>query len=459
MEFTKKYSDLIISKNRLDVLEGTTHSGKTTVGAGVKFMLECAASTKRFHGIAAADLGTAEKNIINAEHGILNEWGDYVSYYPKGLGVIRFPHLVLRLENGDTKIIYVFGYDDSTRWKKILGGQLGCLYIDEANIAHIDFIREAAIRNDYMLWTLNPDDPNLPIYDEYINHCRPQEGYNSDYPAELLEQLNKEPRAGWAHWYFTFDHNIGCTPEKRQQIIDNAPVGTKLHKNKVLGLRGVGGGALYAGYMDESLIIPYHKINADSLAEIICAVDMGSYTGQSDKGDKKARTIATVTGYSQGYQRVVVLEAKQIDSNDIDFVVDEVDKLLAPYWANYYTRLTKIVIDYGDSGDLLIRTWRKRSRLKGVAVKGCVKTGKINGTPKAINLQSRAQLKVQLLMGQFMLWTTRSVESYKAHYNIMSTPDGKELETGREINDYADSLTYTLTEKWVKVSNLTKGAI
>ena len=35
------------------------------------------------------------------------------------------------------KIIYVVGYSDKRRWEKALGGQLGCLYIDEINIGDI----------------------------------------------------------------------------------------------------------------------------------------------------------------------------------------------------------------------------------------------------------------------------------------------------------------------------------
>ncbi len=65
------------------------------------------------------------------------------------------------------------GYADKARWKKALGGQYGCLYIDEINIADIDFVREAAMRCDYLLATLNPDDPGLPVYAEFIDHARP----------------------------------------------------------------------------------------------------------------------------------------------------------------------------------------------------------------------------------------------------------------------------------------------
>lgn len=42
-------------------------------------------------------------------------------------------------------MIYVMGYGDKKKWQKALGGQYGCLYIDEINTADIDFVREAVM--------------------------------------------------------------------------------------------------------------------------------------------------------------------------------------------------------------------------------------------------------------------------------------------------------------------------
>ena len=305
-----------------------------------------------------------------------------------------------------------------------------------------------------MLWTLNPDSPDLAIYDKYINHARPIDKYINQYPQELLEALNKEPKAGYRHWYCTFDDNIACTQEKKQKLIDSVPIGSKRYKNKILGIRGHGEGMLYEPYMHDEQLIDYLRIDADALEEVICSVDMGTATASAD--NKHAHTIASIVGFSRKYQRVVVLETAYIPSNDIDFIVDAVDKLLLPYWANYFRKLTKIVIDYGDSGQLLVRTWKKRTRLKGVIVKACVKTGNVQGTKKAINLQSRAQLKCQLLMGDYLLWTDRAKQSFIAHQNIMANKNDSEQDMNNIHNDYADSLTYALTEKWLKVSNLIK---
>ena len=68
------------------------------------------------------------------------------------------PHILFHTSGGD-KIIFVVGYGNKRKWKDALGGQYGCLYIDEINTADIEFVRESAMRSDYLMATLNPDDP------------------------------------------------------------------------------------------------------------------------------------------------------------------------------------------------------------------------------------------------------------------------------------------------------------
>lgn len=75
-----------------------------------------------------------------------------------------------------------------------LGSQFGCVLIDEVNTANVEFVREISTRNDYLMMTLNPDDPNLPIYKEFINCARPLEKYKDDVPREIMEQLNSEEK-------------------------------------------------------------------------------------------------------------------------------------------------------------------------------------------------------------------------------------------------------------------------
>jgi len=268
-----KYKAFLKHEAPVEFLEGTTLAGKTTVGI-FKFMLKVAESPKKLHILAGLDLGTIEKNIINKELGLLDVFGPLVQYNAAGRGQHSLPHIAYR-----DKIIYVFGYDNKARWKKALGGQYGCLYIDEINIADMEFVREAAMRCDYMIATLNPDDPDLPVYKEYINHSRPLPEFKDDAPEELNQMLCEEPKPGWTHWFFSFKHNLGLSPEKKAQAIENVAEGTKLYKNKILGLRGRATGLVF-NLRSENIITPARAKEFKYLL-FSCGVDT-SYSRQSE---------------------------------------------------------------------------------------------------------------------------------------------------------------------------------
>jgi PBSX family phage terminase large subunit len=243
---SNKYKAFIKHTAPVEFLEGTTAAGKTTVGI-FKFMLLVAESKKKYHIIAAKDTGTAEKNIINKDLGIVDDFGILTEYNGNGTKDEKIPHILYHTSSGD-KIVYVMGYGDKKKWQKALGGQYGCLYIDEINTADIDFVREAMMRADYTMATLNPDDPSLPVYKEYINCSRPLPEYKNDAPDEINNMLTEEPKPGWAHWFFSFVHNAGLPKEKIDQIILNVPKGTKLWKNKIQGLRGRATGLVFSNF-------------------------------------------------------------------------------------------------------------------------------------------------------------------------------------------------------------------
>jgi len=235
------------NSSALEVLEGTTAAGKTTCGA-YKFVLRVMASNKQLHILAAEDTGAAEKNIIQKDLGIVSLFPEsLLEYKGNGSADYKMPHLVVHSSRGN-KIIFVVGYRDKTRWKDALGGQYGCLYIDEINTANMDFVREAVMRADYVMATLNPDDPELPVYKEYINRCRPIPGWSYDTPVEILQELSEPEHPGWAHWFFTFEDNRGLSEAKKRQIIESVPEGTKLYKNKILGLRGKATGLVFSNF-------------------------------------------------------------------------------------------------------------------------------------------------------------------------------------------------------------------
>ncbi len=249
---SQKYIDFINTTKNVDAdfLEGTTASGKTTVGAGVKFMNMVSRSIKKLHIIASKTTGTAEKNIIQQDNGILDIHKGKAKYYGNGDKDYKIPHIKF-----EDKIIFVLGYDNRDKWELVLGSQFGCVYIDEINTANIDFIREISTRNDYLMATLNPDDPSLPVYKEFINRSRPYKKYVKDVPIEIMQELNEEPVPKWRYWFFTFNDNLSLSKEDIEKKKRSAPKGTKLYKNKIQGLRGRATGLIFSNFSRKNNVI------------------------------------------------------------------------------------------------------------------------------------------------------------------------------------------------------------
>ena len=99
LELSPKFKDFLVTLTEREYLEGTTAAGKTTVGI-FKFGLMVIRSSKKFHVMAGADLGTVEKNVINAELGFLTQFEGLAEYYGNGKGNIKLPHIELQTKDG-----------------------------------------------------------------------------------------------------------------------------------------------------------------------------------------------------------------------------------------------------------------------------------------------------------------------------------------------------------------------
>lgn len=306
---SEKYKAFLRCDAPVEFLEGTTAAGKTTVGL-FKFMLKVAESPKKLHIIAAKDTGTAEKNIINKDLGIIDDFGVLVEYNGNGTRAEKIPHILFHTSQGD-KVIYVMGYGDKKKWQKALGGQYGCLYIDEINTADIDFVREAAMRCDYLMATLNPDDPNLEIYREYINCSRPLPEWEHETPGEIKDELKEEPKPGWVHWFFSFVHNLGLPAEKLQRIMDNTPKGTKIWKNKIEGLRGKATGLIFSNFDRKKHVITIDQAKKLRFRKFTAGLDT-SYSSKSPD------TIAMIFQGITEDRKLVTLEEKVYNNEKLD---------------------------------------------------------------------------------------------------------------------------------------------
>lgn len=309
-----KYKAFLRCDAPVEFLEGTTAAGKTTVGL-FKFMIKVRESPKRLHILAADDTGAAEKNIINKDLGILDDFGILVEYRGNGSGEYKMPHLLFHTNDGD-KIIFVVGYGNRRKWKDALGGQYGCLYIDEINTADIDFVREAMMRSDYTMATLNPDDPGLSVYTEYINCSRPLPEWEEETPQEIREELREEPKPGWVHWFFSFVHNLGLSKEKLDQIMTNTPKGTKIWKNKIQGLRGKATGLIFPNFDRRKHVVTAVWVKEQMTAGKIRFKKFSSGLDTS-YSSKSPDTIAMIFQGITMDRRLIVLDEKIYSNADL----------------------------------------------------------------------------------------------------------------------------------------------
>lgn len=345
-KLSPKYKDFLKYNAPVEFLEGTTAAGKTTVGI-TKFMLKVAKSKKKMHVIAAKTTGVAEKNIIQKEYGIIDVFGDLVKYNGNGDKDNKIPHIRYNTPNGE-KIIYILGYDNVDKWKMALGSQFGCVLIDEINTASIEFVREICTRNDYLMATLNPDDPNLPIYSEFINCSRPLEKYRKDVPNEILEQLNSEEKKNWTYWFFSFYDNASLSEEDIEKKKLSAPKGTKLYKNKILGLRGRATGLIFSNFERKNNVKSKEDIKKQiqdkklKFVQFTAGLDT-SYSQESP--DTIAMTFLGITDKKE----IVVLDEEVYNNKDLSIPLAPSD--IAP---RFFLFLEKNRKEWGFARDVFV---------------------------------------------------------------------------------------------------------
>lgn len=339
-----------------EVLEGQTAAGKTTVGIGLKFILLCAISPMKLHLLCGNTRGKLETSIIMKEDGILDiakQFHYSVEYYPNGKGGIRDSHIVVygRTE-AENKIILCAGYGDRTKWKDILGNQYGIVAVDEANIADIDFLRELAMRKKYWMLTLNPDNPDLPLYREFINKSRPLDQYRDRYPEELYRQLCSVPQeSGKIHWYFTMDDNAAMTEEEKEQKRKSIDPSTSQYKSKILGIRGKSEGQVYPELTVNKIITLEEGLEIVR-REGVYHVFVGIDSGIAPDKDATAVTTTIRTAYGKLIQLPSFEKVPKLGENTNSIVAGFIEGWL-DHWLTLFGCLDMGIITMtGDSAAL-----------------------------------------------------------------------------------------------------------
>lgn len=465
-KFSRKSLDFIYCPSRIDILEGTARSSKST-SVMFKFGLRVNASSYNQFFIAGASAGVARRNLINNQNGFMDMFRGQAH---EGTNPKYGNHLIFIDTNGREKIIYIFGFKDKARWKSVLGSTLGGGVIDEINIADMDFINEvyrsvSSIDDFWLGATLNPDNPDKEIYEMLINKARPLKKWVNDIPREIIEELKraKDIISGAVYWHFSFHDNPVMTPDKIAFLKSVYPVGSFYYNSKILGIRGVAEGVIFAKYLNDTFfsknIEVVYKAKKQLMDEIEYSIKTNQYIRYSvgvDLGNNEIKrgTVLSFTGIMKGYKGVDPIDVYQAKSTESNELVIEICNKIAQW---YYilpdkSRFDGVYIDGYGSVQVLIPTIRKKLWSLGIKVKVdlCIKFGEDGGR------EARMMLLLLLINQHKVRFKNDSEGCHELYKNlkkiVYDEKDGLPLDENKIENDYYDSFCYSITPFTTKLN-------
>jgi len=414
---------------RVMTFEGVVRSSKT-VTAILLFHFLVQRSGAKFHLIAGRDYDAISRNIIEAELGLKTMFPDVYEYTKDNIGGY---YLEAKSPNGIKRILLA-GYSDATKWKKVLGGSLENILIDEANIADEMFVKECFARqvsalNPFTIFTLNGDDPGHTIYQERINHSL----IIGNCPASTRIEMEREKvkKRGYYYMWWGLHDNPIMTPEKIRDAMVLYPIGSYYHKTKILGERGRWGTMIYTDYMSTELIVDMDRKDAQGRP----IYDIHSCSIGMDVAGDKASNVIALLGFNKTFSRVYLMDLLVFDNKDkygtkvgYDFI---------------YQRMVEFIMRHRDKP------------IRFIAIDNAVQAfiNDLNGRRIGIEvipsykatILKRIEMNCLLFSRRRFLFHKTTILAYQAYQSSRWTPGkvGKEREDrGDMINDIMDAVEY-----------------
>lgn len=238
--FGDKHIDYIrkCQYNTYNIAEGAVRAGKT-VDNVYAFAHELETTPDKIHLATGSTAANAKLNIGDANGFGLEyifrgqcRWGKY-----KGNEclVIKGPKTHYK-----QKVVIFAGASLANSFKKIRGNSYGMWIATEINLHHDDTIKEAfnrtlASKRRKFFWDLNPDNPNAPIYVDYID--------------KYIDKANKgELLGGMNYQHFTIFDNINISEASRNAFISQYEEGSLWYRRDIKGERCIAEGLVYATF-------------------------------------------------------------------------------------------------------------------------------------------------------------------------------------------------------------------
>lgn len=455
--FSEKSWDMLGYPSKIDIAEGAARTSKSTT---VMFKLGLIVNQSKYTQffIAGASSVVARRNLVDNPNGFKDMYAGYVR---EGTDNRKGNHLVFTDSKGIEKYIYVFGYSDRSRWKDVLGGTSGGGVIDEINTANQDFINEvfrsfASVDNWWLGATLNPDNPDLDIYNNLINKSRPLKKWSKDIPPSIIEELKKtKPMSGAIYWHFNFSDNYLMTEEKIDAFKEMYPPDSFFYRSKIMGERGVAEGVIFGKYLNESFFSKAIEVVHEGRKQVMNEIDYNLQTNRYlrysfglDLGNNEIKngTILTWSGITRGYKERHVIDVYECTATETNALVNEICYKLKE-WTDKIMDLGLVdglwIDGYGAIA-IMIPTIRKRLKDLRINIKSdlAIKFGDDGGR------MSRMLLYL-MLINQKRVKYNRTPGCKALFKNlckiVYSDDDGLPLDENKIENDYYDSDCYSMT--------------
>lgn len=287
----------------MNVAEGAVRAGKTVDNVfAFAYLLETAPD--RFHLATGATIANAKLNIGDC-NGLGLEaifrgrcrWGKYRD------------NECLRVSTASGEKIVIFaGGGKADSYRRIRGNSYGMWIATEINLHHDSMIKEAfnrqlAASRRRVFWDLNPDNPNAPIYRDYIDK----------YAASGLP-------GGYNYAHFTIRDNPLITPERLREIEAQYDKDSVWYRRDILGERTGAEGVIFRRYADspERFTVPWSGFTPEEKKELCAGLDFISVG--VDFGGNRSLTTFAAAAFSHGFGAVYMVADRHIEGRkgDID---------------------------------------------------------------------------------------------------------------------------------------------
>lgn len=412
--FSDKHKEYIrkCAKNTFNFAEGAVRAGKT-IDNIYAFAHELKTTPDKIHLATGSTIANAKLNIGDANGFGLEyifrgqcRWGKYKGnecLYIKGPAT-----------NGMQRIVIFSGGAKQDSYKRIRGNSYGMWIATEINLHHDNIIKEAfnrqlAAKRRKIFWDLNPDNPNAPIYADYIDH------YKKLHDEEKL-------LGGYNYEQFTIFDNINITEDRRKEIISQYDENSIWYRRDILGLRCIAEGLIYGQFANDPH--PW-LINFDSedarrkYCRDIMFVSVGI-----DFGGNRSLTAFVAAAVHLNFSKLTILKDYHIAGRKGEIDSDRVNNEFIGFISSLQQEYPELYIKYGfadNEAQYLINGLRKACKKAGLVIQvgdaaKCEITQRIICTNTLLNLKRffvHKDCKLVIPGLQFAAWDPEAAKKGK----------------------------------------------